>query len=133
VMRRHPGRPKHDVLSVVEFPVAGEDAALPLVARMQRRARERREDGEARKIDGRVDRELDRLLERLRSVVVVAEHETPLQADAEGMEVADELSIERGIVEALADVAQAGVVDGLQADQEAAAAPPGPSAPHVPL
>ena len=88
--RRHPLRLKDDVLAVVELPVPGEDAALAVEPLVQRRARERREDREARQVDRGVDGELRGLVEHVGRVVIEAEHEAALDADAERVQVADQ-------------------------------------------
>ena len=120
--RRHLLRLEDHVLAVVELPVPREDAALALEPVMQRRAGERREDRKARQVDRGVDGKLHGLVERIFRVVLVAEHEAALHADAERVQIAHQRAVERRIVEPLADVAQARVADGLETDQQAGAA-----------
>src|SRR2546423_666775 len=53
--RRHVLRPKDNMLTIVQLPVAGEDAVLLREPRVQRRSGKGGEDGEARQVDGRLD------------------------------------------------------------------------------
>src|SRR6266704_1393505 len=72
LVRRHVLRLEDDVLAVIQLPVSGEDAILLGEPRVKWCAGERREDGEAREVDGRVDRELRRRIEHVEVIVIEA-------------------------------------------------------------
>ena len=61
-------------------------------SRVERRARERRQDREARQIDAGLDREVRRRVEDGGGVVVEAEDEAALDRDAELVEIVDQLA-----------------------------------------
>src|SRR6185369_6011618 len=86
----HVQRLKDNMLTVVQLPVAGQDAALALEPRVQRRAGERRDDGEAREVDAVVDGECGGVLEDVERVVIEAEDEAALDGDAEVVQVGDQ-------------------------------------------
>ena len=97
------------MLAFVQLPVARQDPVLIGEPRVQRRAGERREDGEAREVDGGLDRELRCRLEDVQVVVIETEDEASLQRDAEVVQVSDELAVVDRAVEAFAGVAKAAV------------------------
>ena len=113
------------MLAVVELPVAGQDPPLALQAAEERRVRERRDDGEARKVDLRLHGEARRLQEHIGSVVVQAEHEATLERDAVAMQRLHQLAEALGAIEPLPAVGEVRRVNRLQANQEPPAAAAG--------
>ena len=122
---RHVRRLKDGVLAVVQRPVARQDAALGHQPLVQPGVRERRDDRETRQVDFRLHRELGRLAEDVRFVVVQAEHEAPLQCDVVRMQPFDDAAEMLGGVEPLPAAAQVLRRDRFQPHQQPAAPAPG--------
>src|SRR3954454_8291424 len=122
LLHRHVQRLEDNMLTVVELPVAREDAALAGQPSVQRRAGEWRDDGEAREVDAGVDREIRGHLEYVEVIVIEAEDEAALHGDPEIVEIGDECSVIDGAVETLVGVGEACRGDRFQAEEEATAA-----------
>ena len=125
LLRAHVQRLEHDVLTVVELPVARQDAVLLGQTKVERRAGKRRQHRKARQVDAGVDRKLDRGVEDLRRVVVQTEHEAALDCDPEVVQVSDDLRVVNGVVELLPSVLQAAARKRLESEQKPAATRPG--------
>src|SRR5512132_340574 len=95
----HLQRLKHDMLTVVLFPVASEDSPLPLQSPMQFSAGKRCHHGEPGQIDARVYGETRGLEKYLRSILVEAEYETALQGDVAFVQASNYLRIFFRVVE----------------------------------
>src|SRR5947207_10413753 len=119
---RHVQRLEDNMLTIIELPVAREDAALARQARVQRRAGEWRDDGEAREVDAGVDGEIGGRFEDVEVIVIEAEDEAALDGDAEVVEIGDQLPVIDRAIEALVRVGEAAGRDRFETEEEAAAA-----------
>ena len=67
-----------DVLRIIDFPVARQDASLFLKPKIQRRSRKWCQHGKARQINAGIDGKLNRSFENIRCVMVETKNETAL-------------------------------------------------------
>src|SRR6185312_14051682 len=109
-------------LAVVQLPVAGEDASLPLQAVVEGRAGEGGHHGETWKIDLRLDGEAGRFQENLRRVMVEAEDEAALEGDAVAVKGRHQLLVALRRVETFLRVPQVLSRDRFEAHQNPLAA-----------
>ena len=79
-------RTKNNVLTVVKFPVPGQNSAFRLQSLVKRGVGKRRDDGKSRQVNVRLYRKLRGLQKHIRPVVIEAKDETPLKCDAILME-----------------------------------------------
>src|SRR5437764_7159769 len=78
LLRAHVPRLKDHMLAVIELPVAREDAPFIGEAFVKWRSGERRQDGEARQVDGRADGEFSGRFEHIQGIVIHAEADAAL-------------------------------------------------------
>ena len=115
VIRRHLLGTEDDVLRIVERPVALEDAAVGVQLLELLRTGERREDVEHHRVDLVLLRELDGVAHGVRRVVIGAQHEHAVGADAVVVEHLD------GVLDVthrlrLLEAVEGGLVDRLEAE-----------------
>ena len=79
-------RTKNDVLTVVKFPVPGQNSTFGLQSPVKRCVGKRRDDGKSRQVNVRLYRKLRGFQKHIRPVVIEAKDKTPLECDAILME-----------------------------------------------
>src|SRR6266540_2139918 len=76
------GWPNNDVLAVIEFPVLCEDAPFGFETFVKSGVRKRRDDGEARQVNVRLNGELGGLQKHIRPIVIETKHKAALKCDS---------------------------------------------------
>src|SRR5437879_631 len=109
------------MLDVVESPILVQQPAFRLQAAIETGVRKRRRHGIARQIDLGPVHKLHGALENALVVVVEAEDEAALDADAVVMQLLDDLAILHGGMEVLVRLVERVLADRLEADEQALA------------
>jgi len=124
----HSGRPVDHGGHVVAAPVAGEDAALGGQTGMDAGAGKRGQHRQEGPVQGDVVGEVEKLVEHVRGIVIVAEDEGAVDPDAVGVDAADGFPVGGGHALPFAHGGEVVLVEAFQTDEDAVAAGPGHAA-----